>query len=683
MKVIRNMKIRTVIMTTVALISLLGIGLIFALAGKENKQLIQKSATENMTTYLDAQANIIETFVNTSEETLYLFGKSPNIIEFLKDPEDPEKLATAQAYTASYYASLDNWEGVYTGDMLTKCLTHNAPPVVGKVFREGERLKLLWDGMNSNKVYNAGIIVSPASGALALSMYTAVQDENGKTIGYVGGGPFNTCLEAKLAETTATGLDNAKFYMINTETNLNYVDPDPEKIAKEIDDPMLTEVVAKVNAGAPTGMFTHKEGKTEYLVQYVSLEGRGWTVVLADDTKEIFAATNASTNNLLIVCLISYIIILVLSFIAITLTTKPLRNVADAVVKLGNLDLSPDAVVAERKDDKNEAGIISREIENLRMVLSDIVNTLSDCSDSFTESADSMSVNSENLVGYVMDNTATTEELAASISTTNDIITAVGEKISNITDMVNNIESLVEDGNAQSASILDSANNMESSASASLEKSTENLKANRVAIEDVMERLNALSEINTLVTDILGISTQTKLLSLNASIEAARAGENGRGFAVVAEEIGHLAQSSEETASRISEICASTNENIAKVSDCFEGISKYLETDVVPRFEEFSGVAKDNNDISQSLKKLMGEIKDSVVLFNNYVEDIAKQMDTIQSASNQNSQGVDDIVEKNTNTSTVAEQMSDTVVTNKENVSRLSSIIGKFSNVSK
>ena len=63
--------------------------------------------------------------------------------------------------------------------------------------------------------------------------------------------------------------------------------------------------------------------------------------------------------------------------------------------------------------------------------------------------------------------------------------------------------------------------------------------------------------------------------------------------------------------------------------------------------------------------------------------EIAKQMDTIQSASNQNSQGVDDIVEKNTNTSTVAEQMSDTVVTNKENVSRLSSIIGKFSNVSR
>ena len=73
-------------------------------------------------------------------------------------------------------------------------------------------------------------------------------------------------------------------------------------------------------------------------------------------------------------------------------------------------------------------------------------------------------------------------------------------------------------------------------------------------IEQVNETNKAIASINEAVELISDITSQTNLLSLNASIEAARAGQAGRGFAVVASEIKQLADQSSQGADSIKNI---------------------------------------------------------------------------------------------------------------------------------
>lgn len=90
--------------------------------------------------------------------------------------------------------------------------------------------------------------------------------------------------------------------------------------------------------------------------------------------------------------------------------------------------------------------------------------------------------------------------------------------------------------------------------------------ADAVQMVDAMEQVNIASGNISKVADMIySISSQTKLLSLNASIEAARAGEHGRGFAVVAQEIGELAH---QTTKAVEQTGKLIEESVSKVGEC-------------------------------------------------------------------------------------------------------------------
>lgn len=234
-------------------------------------------------------------------------------------------------------------------------------------------------------------------------------------------------------------------------------------------------------------------------------------------------------------------------------------------------------------------------------------------------------------------------------------------------------------GSQKSENLMKVVSEMKHNANHSLQSTESGIEENQQNIEDTMVKLQSLMRINDMATQILDITSQTNLLSLNASIEAARAGEAGKGFAVVASEIGKLANSSSETATQIQSICGDTTSNIEHVQSCFNKMITFLRSDVAEQFREFVDIANEYNSSITTIKTIIEEINEVSTLFVEAVTNIKDQIETVQNASGENAIGVDDIIEKISRTTSATEILSSVVKNNEKNAFFIHDILKKFS----
>jgi methyl-accepting chemotaxis protein len=177
------------------------------------------------------------------------------------------------------------------------------------------------------------------------------------------------------------------------------------------------------------------------------------------------------------------------------------------------------------------------------------------------------------------------------------------------------------------------------------EISTSNLEIMKQIDEsnhEISDIVKVIAEIGNKTKVINDIVFQTKLLSFNASIEAARAGEHGKGFAVVAEEVGNLAQMSGNSAKEISEML---DGSIRKVED----IVKNTKT----RVDILVQSAKNKVSAGTVTAKRCGEILDEIVV---NVTHVGGMVSEISNASQQQSQGIQEINKAMSELDTVAQQ---------------------------
>lgn len=142
------------------------------------------------------------------------------------------------------------------------------------------------------------------------------------------------------------------------------------------------------------------------------------------------------------------------------------------------------------------------------------------------------------------------------------------------------------------------------------------------------------ARISDIVNTINDISSETELLSLNASIEAARAGEHGRGFAVVAESIGKLAADStvatEDIEKIIVELCRDIKEIVTNIENVKGAVTTQVQAtrkvkDVFGDFKQLAGQTSDSVSDIDHLIEEMYEIDHSIVNAAQRISDISQK----------------------------------------------------------
>lgn len=677
----KNRKLSTTLTLSIATVVLICICLLYIVADNNMTKSIMSSELDNMETFLNARTSIIEEYVTHQQDLLIAYSKEPAIQNLLKNPQNEEIQKQAQSYTEAYFAELDNWEGIYVGELNTHVIAHSNPNVVGITTRTGDGVKALQNEMiKANGLYNAGIIVSPASGKLTLSMYCPVF-EHGNIIGYVGGGPFAENLKKILDQMNVDDKNISEYTMINVENGLYIFNEDETLMATDIQDPMLLDVIDKIQSNQEVNIHHHeyKKDNNVMVVAYQYMAEHGWAVVLNDSKENIYSLAYKNMRVLGIICIISVFVIMIFAWVFIYLGTRPLNLVKNSIIHLKELKLSQEHRLDKYLNRKSEIGEISTALASLYASLRDSVLTLDQCSDSLTNSATTMTDASNTLVDCLNENSDETNKLVIHANAINQTVENVNDTVYGIAEVVTQIKNRIETGNTRSEELIEKVGQMKNMADTSLTVTGKKIIETKASIDHTLLKLQSLSRIEDMANQIIEITNQTNLLSLNASIEAARAGETGKGFAVVAGEIGKLASSSSQTATEIQNICNETKNNITSVEECFNSIITFIQEDVQKQFEEYVEVANEYSTSVEEIRKIIAEINEASSGFVVSVNDIQKQIEAVKSDPQNASVSTEGIIEKLQQISTSTERLMEVTHANQKNSIAIRKIVDDFS----
>lgn len=628
---LKNTKLATKISILVLLILLTSFFALWKTVDKKSTELVDKVIANQMMDAVESRAYIINNYVESAEEYMIAFAKSDEVRNLLEHPDSAAYQARAQQYTVDFASVKGIFEGLYIAGYDSYVYTHTNPGVIGIYTRKDESLKDLQENiLDSERLTNLGILKSPSSGNMCISMYYPIFDGN-TCIGFVGAAVYASQLMESLISLQVKGLPDSEYAFLNIETGEYLYNEQEDLLCTVTTDPGYLQILGELrnDPSITTGMCNYTdENGVEQVVLYRNIPERNWVFALRDTRANVYSSLVGIKQTTAYACVGISVVIILLLLLILSGFGRKLGKISRAITALGEMDLSADQQLARYSGSRDEIGIICNALErtcsNLREYIGEVDNALSAMAkgdftrnsnvqfagefEKLKESMDKIqqslrysfrqitTITNELVLGSqsVAD---TSNNLANAASTANVLVAEIGGNVDHISEQL-----------ASSADFAEHARTQTQTAASLVVASRQKMNELSDAMLQIEKATRAIEAISNTME---GIAKQTNLLSLNALVEASRAGETGRGFSVVANEIRMLAEQSAKASENAFDLVAQTIERVQtglalgeETSNCLEQVVSQTNVidDSVSRIAEASALQSEKlHDITNRL----------------------------------------------------------------------------------